>query len=159
MEIIDYSNRRGAIVHLLPQVYAMLKKDRKDMPNIILWNIEMKQYVLDINIKWVFALAGKKEVLGILFYRVGKDGSSLYIEELQAINATVAEALIKKFEQTDIVKTKTTFYASQDIKRMESEEILETVGLQDESVFNEEGYQPLGSLNDTVKDLRLRYIR
>ena len=159
MNILDFSNRRGTIVHLLPQVYALLKKEGVNLPNIIIWKHAMNKAVVEIHRKWVFALEGNKIVKGLLFYHLSSDGKSCYIDSLVATDSKLAEALLKKFEQDDIVKERQAFYISRHVKKEASEEVLETVGLQDESVFNEHGFQPLGGLADTVSALKVRYLR
>lgn len=149
-------------MHLLPQVYELLKEDKKgSLENIVLWTHSMNKALVDANRKWVFALEGTDKVWGAMFYTLGVDGKSLYIETLTAKKGAppgILEALIKKFEQDESVKVREKFYASRDLKRGQSEEILEGVGLQDESVFSHEGYQPIGNLTDASKALRLRYL-
>lgn len=158
MNIIDLSNRRGAIVHMLPNVYDLLKKDGHDLPNIIIWTQSMKKAIIDINRKWIFATISSKDVQGMMFYRMGTDGKSLYIDTLSGSPKTV-EALLKKFEQNDLVKARENFFISRYIKREEADEVLETVGLQDDSVYDEEGYYMLGGLNEVISALKIRYLR
>ena len=158
MNIVDLSNRRGAIVHLLPQVYILLQKNGYELPNKILWTQNMRKAIIDINKKWLFALEGTYHLRGLMFYHLDLTGKSVYLDAFEGNNTQILEALIDKFSNDSIVKTQESFYVSRNIKREASEEILETVGLQDESVFNDEGYQMLGSLTDTLKALRVRYL-
>ena len=169
MNIVDLSNRRGAIVHLLPQVYDLLKEykgelsasggkpgDFDGVPNYVLWMHDMNKAVVDINKKWVFALRGTNYVMGLMFYRLGTDGVSLYIDYVMGTPAVIDE-LIKKFEQNDLVKAREKFYVGRDVKREAAEEVLGTVGLQDDTVFNEEGYQPIGGMKEALAALKFRY--
>ena len=175
MNVVDFSRRRGIIVHLLPQVYALIKEDREgkaggghfdspfgSVPNIVLWTHDMRKALVDIRKKWLFALEGQRNVRGMMFYRIDDDGKSLYIDTLIAAKdaqAAVLEALLVKFERDDLVKACEDFYVSRDVKREASEEVLESVGLQDESVYNDEGYQFIGDLAEAGKVLRVRYLR
>lgn len=162
MNVVDLSNRRGAIVHLLPQVYEVLKGEQSSILNIVLWTHEMNKSLVDIHKKWVFALNGTKDMLGMMFYRLGVE-NDIYIDLLSAkkgaVNSLVIEALIKKFEQDNEVKSRQSFYVGRQVKREASDEILGTVGLQDETVFNDDGYQLLGSYDQAIKALKLRYLR
>ena len=157
LNIVDLSRRRGAIVHLFPQVYRLIKNDGIELPNIILWKKDMNKKVVDVNRRWVFALEGTKIVKGMLFYHLEADGHSIYIDTLIAAGG-IFDGLIKKFEQDDAVKAGEAFYVSRDIKREADEEILKNVGLHDDSVFDDEGYQLLGGLNEAVRALRVRYL-
>ena len=163
MNIIDLSKRRGAIVRLLPQVYELLKEEKKgNMQNIVLWTHSINKSLVDAKRKWLFALEGNDKVWGVMFYRLGDDGKSVYIDTL-AVKKTAPpgapEAIIKKFEQDTEVKVREKFYLGRDIKKEQSEAILEGVGLQDDSVYTHEGYQPLGELTEAGRALRLRYLR
>ncbi|MCL2399228.1 MAG: hypothetical protein FWC91_05735 [Defluviitaleaceae bacterium] len=164
MNIVDLSGRRGAIVHLLPDVYELLKKNDSSILNKVLWTHDINKVLVDINYKWVFALEGTNVLLGMMFYQLGSDGESVYINTLAAKNIApgknaILEALLKKFEQDATIKLRKSFYVSREIKREASVEILETVGLQDESVYDNNGYQLLGDLGDTVNALKIRYLR
>lgn len=156
MNIVDLSNRRGAIVHLLPQVYALMKADGHDLPNIILWTHDMNKKIVDINRKWIFALQGTKDVRGAMLYRLDADGRSVYIDAILG-GSGLFDALIKKFEQDALVKAREAFYVGRNIKREAAEEAFEAVGLADDSVFNAEGYQLLGGLSEAAGALKLRY--
>ena len=161
MNVIDYSRRRGAIVHLLPKVYALLKADRAGLGNVILWTQAIKKSLIDPKCKWLFALEGANDVKGILFYRLGDDGRSVYINELIAAKGShgVVESLLLKLERDDELKALGTFYIGRNLKKAASEEMLEAVGLQDESIYDEKGYQPLDGLAEAIKELKLRYLR
>ena len=164
MNIVDLSNRRGAIVHLLSDVYELLKANNSSIKNKVLWTHDINKALVDISQKWVFALEGTHILLGIMFYQLGNDGESVYINTLTAINGNsgkngILEGLLKKFEQDATIKLRKSFYVSRDIKREVSVEILETVGLQDESVYDNDGYQLLGDLGDTINALKIRYLR
>lgn len=163
MEIVDLSRRRGAIVHMLSQVYDLMRHEGIELPNMIIWKQEMGRAVIDINRRYVFALEGTKNVHGILFYRVSTDGRSVFLDSLiadgrrSALSAQIIDALLKKFEQDNEVKSCESIYIGRDIKREAADEILETVGLQDDTIFNTEGYQLLGGPGDAFKAIRIRY--
>ena len=159
INIVDLSSRRGAAVHLFPKVYALLKKEGHDLPHIHFWVKDMNKALVNIKCKWIFAIQGKDDVKGMLFYRVGDDAESLYIETLYGIHNTVVDALLKKFEQDDIVKSRKAFYLSRNVKREVAEEVLGTVGLQDDTVFDGDGYQLVGDAKECGAALRVRYLR
>ena len=159
MNILDLSNRRGAIVHMLPQIYKLFKADGIDLPNIILWTQDMRRSVIDINRKWIFALQGTSNVHGLMFYRVGADGKSIYVDHLVSSQSAIIDALLKKFEQSDLVKGAEAFYLGREIKREAKEEAMSSVGLQDDSVFNDEGYQFIGGTKEILAALKLRYMK
>ena len=162
MNIIDYSRRRGTIVHFMPQIYALLKENVINLPHMTLWKQAIKADLVDINRKWVFALIGYSNVMGFLFYHL-KGTDSVYIDQLIVAKRYkeqgVINALLLKFEHDSALKTRTSFYVSRSIKREVSEEILENVGLANEDVYDSEGYQLLGNLEETMTALKLRYIR
>ena len=156
VNIVDLSRRRGAIVHLLPQVYELMKKNYAELPHIIFWKKEMDKKIIDINRRWVFALEGTKIVKGLLFYNISRDRKTVYVDSLIAAGIVFNELLIK-FEYDDAVKSAEAFYISRDIKNEANTEMLKNVGLQDESVFNDEGYQLIGGLTDVLQVLKIRY--
>lgn len=169
MNVIDYSRRRGAIVHLWPKVYSILNESSvhayggrtasESSAAYHIWSKEMNKAVVDNKYRWLFAMQGTNEVWGVLFYHV--DGNSIYIDTLAATrqNSKILEALIVKFEREDAIKSAENFYVSRNVKKEEAEEMLETVGLQNDSVFDDRGYQLLGGLIDALRMLRLRYLR
>ena len=168
MNVVDFSNRRGAIVHLLPQVHALinggLPGGSSSPSNYVLWNHNMSKALVDVNRKWLFALEETRKVRstdnvkGIFFYRLGTDGRSVYVDTLIAPKGII-EPLLTKFERDDAVKVRESFYVSRNIRKEAAEEILETVGLQDENAFDGEGYQLLGGLAEAVNELKMRYLR
>ena len=158
VNIVDLSRRRGAIVHLLPQVYELLQKSGHGLPNRILWTQGMRKAVVEINRKWIFALEGTYHLRGLMFYHLGADGKSLYLDAFEANNTKIFELLITKFSNDSTVKNQEIFYIGRNIRREAAEEMLESVGLQDDSVYDDDGYQNLGGLAETVKALKLRYL-
>ncbi|MCL1986554.1 MAG: hypothetical protein FWG64_01080 [Firmicutes bacterium] len=159
MNIVNLSHRRGAILALLPQIHVMLLKDGQELPNKVFWKQEIGKAIVDINHKWIFALEGVKIVHGFLFYQIGQDKNSLYIDNFIAPSKVlgVAKLLITKFERDDEVRRIQNFYISRNIKKEHREEVLETVGLQDETLYNTKGYQLIGNLTQTLDLLKTRY--
>jgi len=161
MEVVDLSNRRGAIVHLLPKVHKLYKQTGHQLKDIVLWTHDMNKMILDIQRKWIFVLDRPNgDVLGFLFYRMGEDGKSLHIEALRVGRHIRAfDLLIQRFQQDNAVKARTEFYASREIQRKTNDEILATVGMQDDSIYDDNGYQHLGDLRKAVDALKVRYQR
>ncbi|MCL1999525.1 MAG: hypothetical protein FWG65_12240 [Turicibacter sp.] len=159
VEAVDLSNRRGAIVHLLPQVYSLLQRNGYNPPHMIMWNQEMKKAVVDIDRRWVFVLQNARYIQGMMFYRLCKeDKQAVYIDVLYGNQGAVIELLLTKFHRSDALKSRTNFYISRNLKRESAEELLESVGLQDESVFDAAGYQSVGDLQSAILVLRARYL-
>jgi len=163
VEVVDFSRRRGAIVHLLPTVYRLIGESGGHLPNSIIWNQEMRKALVDVRRKWLFVLEGTSNVRAILFYHLGTDNKSVYIDTMAAArtndSAAALEALLVKFDRDDTVRKCEAFYVSREVRKEAAEEILETVGLQDESVYGDEGYQYLGGLTEAVAALKVRYLR
>jgi len=162
VNVADFSRRRGAIVHLLPQMYALIKEEGGgNVPHYHLWNHDMSRILVDISHKWLFALEEPQALKGMLLYCLGSDGRSVYINHLISArdNPDVLKALLLKFEREDSIKGREVFYISRSVKREAADEVLETVGLQDDSAYDDAGYQNLGGLGETIKALKLRYLR
>ena len=158
MIAVDLSNRRGALVPIREKIYRILCREH-EMPNFIYWKQENGRHVVDVNRKWLIAFNSEqdnKEPRGVLFYRLA--GKEVYIEDFAVSGPSAAGVLITKFEYESEVKLATDFYFSERIRRETNDQILETVGLQDDSVFNEDGYQSIGDLGETVKALKVRYL-
>jgi len=146
------------MVPIREKIYRILSREH-DMPNIIYWKQENSRHVVDVNRKWLFAFNSEqdsREPKGLLFYRLA--GEDVYVEDFAVSGPTAAGVLITKFEYEAGVKAATNFYFSQHIRRETNDQILETVGLQDDSVFDENGYQHMGGLEDVVKALKVRYL-
>jgi len=137
----------------------MLLKDGQNLPNHVFWKREIGAEITNIDYKWIFALEGVKVVHGFLFYNVGQDKNSIYINNLvaQPKVASTIKLLLTKFERDDEVRRVQNFYLSRNIKRETNDEILETVGLQDDTVYNTKGYQFVGNLSKTIDVLKYRY--
>ena len=88
LKVTDYSNRRGGVVNLLPQIHSMYKENAladksgvlQNPGHIITWQQQIKKRLMDIN--WRFLIATQRDrIVGVLFYRY--EISNAYIEELQ----------------------------------------------------------------------------
>ena len=150
-------------MHLLPNVYNLYKEAGSPVKNFVHWTHDMNKALLDIHKKWVFVLNPEQKVLGFLFYRLDEDGKSLYIDALRIKKHQKDHGafglLMQRFQQDDSVKGRKEFFASREIQRESSTEILAAVGLQDDSIYNPSGYESLGSFQKAVDALKLRYQR
>lgn len=175
LEVIDYSSRRGVIVPLLGQVYALLAENaEKDKlagltppANIILWKQTMNRYLVDIRRRWLFVM-DDTVVAGLMFFRFGEDPQSVYIDELQIAwlyrrNEAVLAMLLDKFQSDRSVKACTQVYAGERIKKEEAKEILASVGLSESRAGKpapSDADDPLlGTPREAVNALKLRYHR
>ncbi len=163
-EVIDYSNRRGALVPLMPKIHALLTENaEKDTlaafakpENIIFWKQKMGKAFLEIKNRYILTVnAG--DIAGLMFYRL-EDGAA-YISQLQAAwqyrrNPTIIEAMIDKFITNNEVKTCREVFAGENIKAPHDKELLAAVGFKD--TFPD-GWEPLGSVSDAAGALRTRY--
>lgn len=163
MEFFDYSNRRGALVPVLPKVHALLAdisvKDKMaalPMPeHIVTWQQQMRKTVLQINHRFLCAIDASI-LAGIFFYHY--QGTDIYIDECQIAwtyrnNPRVLDGLLKKLE-FDTGTRNATFYASDRIKKESDKEILASVGFKEEI---EGDYENLGNFATMANTLKLRY--
>jgi len=160
INIVDLSNRRGAIIRLRTQIYELLKETLggpyTSFPNYVTWNQQFSKELVDARRKWLFALdETARFVYGLMFYRLAEDGA-LYLNHM-AIRQGAGD-FIKKFEQDDSAKTATKIFFSRHIKKITSEEILEGKGMSNDSVYNSDGYQLIGDITEAVKELQKRYV-
>jgi hypothetical protein len=168
LEVNDYSNRRGAMVPLLPKIHEMLAEASardtvagiKPPINYILWKQEISRRLVDIYRRWVAIMDGPV-VAGVFFYHFGDKDKSIYIDELRIAwayrnNNTVINMLCDRFANDNAIKKVSSVYASENIKKESSQEILATVGF--EKQF-ENGWEPLGNPVDAAAAIKLRYSR
>jgi len=165
LEFFDYSNRRGTLVGLLPNIHKLLTENAnrdklagiQPPEHIVTWSQKMKTQLLDINRRFLVAMEGKI-LAGILFYRY--EGTNLYIEDLHVTWAFrnkphVAEGLLKRLEYDANAKN-AAFYASERIKTDADKEILASVGFKE---THKDGWESLGSMSTAIGILKLRYNR
>jgi hypothetical protein len=168
LEITDFSNRRGAVVPLLPKIHAMLaasaNKDTvaglKPPANYILWKQEISKQLIDISRRWVTVMDGT-DVAGLLFYRFDAKGENIYVDELRIAwayrnNNNVITLLHDRFINDNSVKKASAVFAGANVKREANQEILATVGF--EATFAD-GLEPLGKPADAAAAFKLRYSR
>ena len=164
LKITDYSNHRGGVVTLLPQIHSMFKEnalaDRSGVlqnpGHIVTWQQKIKKLLTDIN--WRFIIATQRErLVGVLFYRY--DGNNAYIEEFQFQkrfeNDTEAYDQIFKKLEMDRKSAGAVFYVSRFIKLEKNKEILASAGFKEACA---DGYELLGTFNEARASLKLRFF-
>jgi len=163
METVDFSNRRGALVGLLPHIYAILKDNAandkslraKAPEHMVTWLQKAKRNLTDINRRFIVCMDAMV-LAGYLFYRY--KGKDIHIDDLQIAwnyrgDANILNGMLKKLEYDPGTKD-AIFYAGEAIKVPKDTEILESVGFVHD--FGSEG-ENLGSLGATVNALKSRY--
>ena len=164
LRVIDYSNHRGGVVALLPQIHSMYKENAladksgvlQNPGHIVTWQQKIKKRLTDIN--WHFIIATQRDrLVGVLFYRY--EGFSAYIEEFQFHknfegDTEAFDQIFKKLEM-DKKSASAVFYVSRFVKLERNKELLASVGFKE---ISEEGYESLGSFNEARASLRLRFF-
>lgn len=170
LEIVDYSSRRGVIVSLLPQIYALFSENAKQdvmaglepPENIILWKQSMRKALVDVQKHWLFVLDGE-HIAGLMFYRMGAGAETgcVFIEELQMAwrcrqKEAVLALLLDKFLLDRGVNACGEVLSGARIKNDANKELLASVGFGE---IYPGGYQTLGAPKSAVAALKLRYQR
>ena len=180
LEAVDYSGRRGVIVSMFDAIYALLKKNaEKDVmahlpppEHIILWKQSMRGQLMDVNRRWFFAFDGKT-LAGLAFFHLGgaspanpsplvpASGENIYLDEFQLDWAyrhsdAAFNVLLEKFANDREVAAAAAIFASERVKNEENKEILASVGFKDTPP---DGYQRLGTTQETASALKQRYRR
>ena len=164
LRVTDYSNHRGGVITLLPQIHSMYKENAladksgvlQNPGHIITWQQKIKKRLTDIN--WRFLIATQKDKLvGVLFFRY--NGTNAFIEEFQFHknfegDTYAFDQIFKKLEM-DKKSQSAVFYVSQFVKLDKNKEILASAGFKE--VSGDE-YELLGNLNEARASLRLRFF-
>ena len=164
LKVTDYSNHRGGVVTLLPQIHSMYKENAladksgvlQNPGHIITWQQKIKKRLTDIN--WKFLIATQKDrLVGVLFYRY--DGANAYVEEFQFHKSFEGDTeafdqIFKKLEM-DKKSSSAVFYVSKYVKLEKNKEILASAGFKE---FSGDGYELLGNFNEARASLRLRFF-
>jgi hypothetical protein len=162
MQFIDYSHRRGVLVHLLPtihEIYAVNAQARGTtlLPpdHIITWTQEMGAVVIDPARRFLVCMQNQR-LAGFLFYRL--DGQNVYLEDVQIEQSfrrpagPIMDGLIQKMEQDPTVK-QSTVYAGYRIRRDTDTEIIASKSREP----REQEWEKLGSFGKAMGMLKIRY--
>ncbi len=165
LEVNDYSNRRGALVPLMPKLHALLTENaEKDTlaayakpENIIFWKQKMGKAFLDIGNKFLLVTDGA-DIAGLMFYRI--ENGAAYLSQLQTAwryrhNPAVLEMMLEKFVYNNEVKACAKVFAGENIRSPRNKELLAAVGFKE--TFPD-GWEPLGNAAEAAGTLRARYI-
>ena len=164
LKVTDYSNHRGGVVALLPQIHSMYKENAladksgvlQNPGHIITWQQQLKKRLTDIN--WRFLVATQKDrLVGVLFYRY--EAGNAYIEEFQFHknfegDTEAFDQIFKKLEM-DNKSSKAVFYVSRFVKLEKNKELLASAGFKEVST---DEYEQLGSFGEARASLKLRFF-
>ena len=164
LKVTDYSNHRGGVVMLLPQIHSMYKENAladksgvlQNPGHIVTWQQKIKKRLTDVN--WHFIIATQNDrLVGVLFYRY--EVGNAYIEEFQFHKNFEGdtEAFDKIFKKLEMDKKAAgaVFYVSQFVKLEKNKEILASAGFKE---VRADGYELLGSFSEARASLRLRFF-
>ena len=164
LKVTDYSNHRGGVVALLPQIHSMFKENAladksgvlQNPGHIVTWQQKIKKQLTDINRRFIVATQ-RDRLVGVLFYRY--DGTNAYIEEFQFQKRfeSDVEAFDQIFKKLEIDKKSAdaVFYVSRFVKLEKNKEILASAGFKEVS---EDEYEKLGSFGEARASLKLRFF-